>query len=67
MKPFQNILPQQIEQYTIYYHQSMKYREGTLISQRACYFHEPFNVASIDIYNIYHLEVSQKTLLQGAC
>lgn len=30
-------------------------------SQRFCYFHEPFNVASKDIHIIYHSETSQKT------
>lgn len=45
----------------------MLYREGTVNSQRACYFHEPFNVASKDIYIIYHSEMSQKTHLQRAC
>lgn len=64
MKPFQDldIWSQQIEQYTIYHHQSMLNREGTVNSQRACYFHEPFNVASKDISIIYHSEASQKTL-----
>lgn len=45
----------------------MLYREGTVNSQRACYFHEPFNVASKDIYIIHHSEMSQKTHLQRAC
>lgn len=64
MKPFQDldIWSQQIEQYTIYHHQSMLNREGTVNSQKACYFHEPFNVASKDISIIYHSEASQKTL-----
>lgn len=69
MKPVQDfdILSQQIKQRTIYHHQSTLYRDGTVNSQRACYFHEPFNVASKDIYIIYHSEASQKTLLHRAC
>lgn len=62
-KPFQDFdaLSQQIEQCTVYHHQSELYREGTVHSQRACYFHEPFNVASKDICIIHHSEASQKT------
>lgn len=49
-----------IKQWSIYHHQSLLYREGTVHSLRACYFHEPFNVASKGIYIIYHSEASQK-------
>lgn len=45
---------------TVYHLPSSKlHREVN--SQRFCYFHEPFNVASKDIHIIYHSETSQKT------
>ena len=53
--------------YHLTHHQSLLHRDGTVSSQKACYFHEPFNVASKDIYIIYHSGASQKPLLHKAC